>query len=99
MNFQEILQDTMESENGRQLIYGILEMTGINDTAVFTANGTVNAYYQGQRAVGSELLNNIRKFRDGFELECMMRKEARARPKTPKKKQVFYDNFIGSNEV
>lgn len=98
MKFEEILSNTLETENGRQLIFEILEMTGINDTAYFTVNGTVNAYYQGKRTVGNELLNKIRGLNDGLEKELLMRREAKARPKPLRKDARFYDNFIRSED-
>mgnify|MGYP001243052581 CR=1 FL=1 len=59
---QQALDDLdviMRTENGRRFIYAILESTEV-ETAVFSAEPYFNAFLSGKRAVGVDLLKNIR---------------------------------------
>lgn len=75
---QQALDDLdviMRTENGRRFIYAILESTEV-ETAVFSAEPYFNAFLSGKRAVGVDLLKNIRMLNDGHSLEMLMRNEA-----------------------
>ena len=75
---QQALDDLdaiMRTENGRRFIYAILESTEV-ETAVFSSEPYFNAFLSGKRAVGVDLLNNIRMLNDGHSLEMLMRNEA-----------------------
>lgn len=75
---QQALDDLdviMRTENGRRFIYAILESTEV-ETAVFSSEPYFNAFLSGKRAVGVDLLKNIRMLNDGHSLEMLMRNEA-----------------------
>lgn len=75
---QQALDDLdviMRTENGRRFVHAILESTEV-ETAVFSAEPYFNAFLSGKRAVGVDLLKNIRMLNDGHSLEMLMRNEA-----------------------
>lgn len=84
------LKEIMETESGRRFIYRLLQSSSV-DNAALVIDPYAGAYYQGKRAVGAELLNAIRELPDGWDLELLMRKEARAQPQ--KEDKDFYKQF------
>ncbi len=89
MDYPQIADDLdniMRTESGRRFIFNLLEHIG-TDSCNFFADANTNAYWQGRRSVGSELLQSIRNLNTGLEYEHAMRKEARAQPQSGNSKQ------------
>lgn len=93
--YQQYLDDldtVLKTESGRRLIWNILQETGA-ESQEFHINPSANAYWQGRRSAGNDLLNAIRKLYNGPEYEMQMRIEARARPQqTIKPDDDIYEN-------
>lgn len=82
------LRDIMQTEGGRRFIYRLLQSCG-TDNAAFIVEPYASAYHTGRRSVGVEVLSSIRKMPDGWDLELIMRKEARAQPKEAKEETIY----------
>lgn len=94
MEYKELRDDLdtiMSKEFGRRFISNLLEATDAENT-VFCSDAAANAYWQGRRSVGSELLKAVRDLPDGLEYEKKMRVEARARlPSADRSVEDIYD--------
>lgn len=90
------LKDIMETEGGRRFIYRLLQDCGVDNTALII-DPYSSAYHTGRRSVGMEILKDIRKLPGGWDLEILMRMEARAQPQ-PVKEKDFYKQFTGSED-
>lgn len=80
-SFNDDLDSVLQTESGRRIIWHIIEEA---EKQVFYSKPTVNAYCQGRRSVGYDLLNAIRRLYNGPDYEMQMRMEARAQPETQK---------------
>lgn len=93
--FAELLTWLMNMPDGREFIYALLDMAGVNDLEYCITTDNLMAYELGRRSVGNELMLVLRnELEDGLRLELLMRQEARARPKE-KRQDTFYDQFEG----
>lgn len=93
----ELLGKTMESEDGRAFVFELLETMDCNRPNYIVSTDNLIAYEIGRRSVGEEMVEMLRNDIDnGLELELLMRKEARARPK--EKVIDPYEIFEGGEE-
>lgn len=95
--FAELLVNVMQTQTGREFIYELLDTMEVHVPNYVVGEGSVMGYEIGRRSVGEELLRMLRDdTEEGLQLELLMRREARDRPKE-KRKDEFYDQFEGGN--
>ena len=96
---ENALRWLMNTEEGRQVVFGILELTGAYRTD-FSAEENTNLYLAGRRSIGTDLLQEIRRLEregtvneDGLALEYRMLREAKERAERAKREAEEKDIF------
>ncbi len=93
--FVELLENVMRTQDGRAFVFELLDTMEVNTPNYVVGRESVMGYEIGRRSVGEELLRMLREdVEDGLQLELLMRREARDRPKE-KQTDKFYDIFEG----
>ena len=92
-----VLRWMMTTEEGRQAMLGILELTGVYRTDYSDGENT-NMLLAGRRSVGTDLLQEIRNLEreageDGLSLEYRMLREAKERSERAKREAEGKDIF------
>ena len=85
------LLNVMETSEGRQFVWYLLEGTGA-EAGNFNPEPCRNAWYAGRASIGIELLKLMRQTERGTELEFIMRREAR-QPPAETDQEDFYEQF------
>lgn len=97
---ENALRWLMNTEEGRQVILGILELAGVYRTDV-SADKNTNAYFAGRRSIGTDILQEIRNLKrsgeteDGLALEYrMLREDKDRRERTAKEEKEKWENIL-----
>lgn len=93
MAVRDVLKNLMDTMDGREFIYSLLEGSGVEEDS-FNVQPQIMAYYAGRQSVGRALLKSIRALDEGHHKEYLMREEARARDKPEKPKDTFFEKFV-----
>jgi hypothetical protein len=96
---ENALRWLMNTEEGRQVVFGILELAGVYRTD-FSSDENTNLYLAGRRSIGTDLLQEIRRLEqegtvneDGLALEYRMLREAKERAERAKREAEEKDIF------
>lgn len=97
---EEALRRMMSTEEGRQVIFDILELAGVYRTDRSEERNT-NQYLAGRRSIGTDILQEIRNLKrsgveeDGLALEYrMLREEKERTERASQRAKEEWDNFL-----
>lgn len=97
---ENALRWLMNTEEGRQVILGILELAGVYRTDV-SAEKNTNAYFAGRRSIGTDILQEIRNLKrsgeteDGLALEYrMIREDQERRERASREEKAKWENIL-----
>ena len=93
------LRWVMNTEEGRQVVFGILELAGADRTD-YSAEKNTNLYLAGRRSIGTDILQEVRSLKrggttseDGLALEYRMLREEKERVERAEREAKERDPF------